>query len=74
MIHRAGVNKLHTAAAQISVHVRDMKHDANLLHRIRGLEEIVHHTPLNREDEEWLVQNHIPLSVSNHPFSLLSSN
>ena len=74
MIHRAGVNKLHTTAAQISAHIRDLKHNANLLHRIIGLDEIIHHTPLNREDEEWLVQNRIPVSVSSRPFSLFSSN
>ena len=68
------MNKLHTTATQISVHVRDLKHDANLLHRIRGLDEIIHHTPLNREDEEWLVQNRIPISVSNRPFSWFSYN
>jgi hypothetical protein len=70
MVHRAGVNKLHTTAAQISVHVRDFKHDANLLHRVRGLDEIIHHTPLNREDEEWLVQHRMTFSVSNHGLSL----
>ena len=74
MVHRAGVNKLYTTAAQISVHVRDFKHDTNLLHRIRGLEDITHHTPLNREDEEWLVQNRIPFSVRNLPFSLFLSD
>lgn len=66
MVHRAGVNKLHTTAAQISVHIRDFKHDANLLHRVRGLDEITHHTPLNREDEEWLVQHRMNFSVSNY--------
>jgi len=64
MVQRAGVNKLHTTAAQVSVHIRDFKHDANLLRSIRGLDEIIHHTPLNREDEEWLVQNRMAFSVS----------
>ena len=69
MVQRAGVNKLHTTAAQISVHIRDFSHDANILHSVRGLEEIIHHTPLNHEDEEWLVRNRMTFSVSNHPFS-----
>ena len=66
MVHRAGANKLHTTTAQVSVHIRDFKHDANLLHRVKGLDEITHHTPLNREDEEWLVQHRMAFSVSNH--------
>jgi len=66
MVQRAGVNKLHITAAQVSVHIRDFKHDANLLRSIRGLDEIIHHTPLNREDEEWLVQNRMAFSVSDH--------
>ena len=69
MVQRAGVNKLHTTAAQISVHVRDFKHSANLLRTVKGLDEIIHHTPLNREDEEWLVQNRMAFSVSNRALS-----
>jgi len=66
MVQRAGVNKLHTTAAQISVHIRDFAHDANILHSVKGLEEIIHHTPLNHEDEEWLVRNRMAFSVSNY--------
>lgn len=72
MIQRAGANKLHTTAAQITAHIRDLKHSANLLHSIKGLTEIVHHTPLNREDEEWLVQNRITFSVSDRALSFSS--
>ncbi|KAF9653331.1 acetyl-CoA synthetase-like protein [Thelephora ganbajun] len=64
MIQRAGVNKLHTTATQISVHIRDFRHNPNILHGVRGLEDITHHAPLNREDEEWLVQNRIPFSCT----------
>lgn len=64
MVRRAGVNKLHATAAQISIHIGDFRHDPNILHSVKGLDEIAHHTPLNREDEEWLVQNRITFSVS----------
>ena len=70
MVQRAGANKLHTTAAQISVHVRDFAHNANILHSVRGLQEIIHHTPLSHEDEEWLVRNRMAFSVSNHSFPL----
>jgi len=76
MVQRAGANKLHTTAAQISVHIRDFAHDANLLHSVKGLEEIIHHTPLNHEDEEWLVRNRMAFSVSNYslPFCFLPAD
>jgi hypothetical protein len=64
MVRRAGANKLHATATQISAHIGDFRHDANILHSVKGLDEITHHTPLNREDEEWLVQNRITFSVS----------
>jgi hypothetical protein len=64
MVRRAGVNKLHTTATQISVHIRDFRHDTNLLQIVKGLDEITHHTPLVREDEEWLIQNRMTFSVS----------
>ena len=67
MVRRAGVNKLHATAAQISVHIGDFRHDPNILHTIKGLDEIAHHTPLSREDEEWLIQNRITFSVSALP-------
>ena len=69
MVQRAGVNKLHTAAARISVHIGDFRHDANLLRNIRRLDEITHYTPLNREDEEWLAQHRFTFSVSSRSFS-----
>ena len=68
MIQRAGVNKLHTTSARISVHIRDFGHNLNLLHSARRLDEITHYTPLDREDEEWLVQNRIAFSVSSCSF------
>ena len=73
MVQRAGANKLHTTAGQISMHIRDFAHDANLLHSVKGLEEIIHHTPLNHEDEEWLVRSRMGFSVSNYspPFRSL---
>lgn len=70
MVQRAGANKLHTTAAQVSVHIRDFRHDANILHSVKGLDEIIHHTPLSREDEEWLVQNRMAFSVSGHSLVL----
>lgn len=62
------MNKLHTTSAQITIHIRDFRHDANLLHNVKGLDEITHHTPLSREDEEWLIQNRMVFSVSNPCF------
>ena len=69
MVQRAGVNKLHTTAAQISVHIRDFMNDPNLLHSVKGLDEITLHTPLGHGDEEWLVQNRMTFSVSSLSFS-----
>lgn len=69
MVQRAGANKLHTTASQVSIHIRDSMHDANLLHLIRRLDEITHHTPLTHQDEEWLVQNRIAFSVSSYSLS-----
>lgn len=64
MVRRAGANKLHTTATQISVHIKDSRHDMNVLHSLKGLDEVTHHAPLTREDEEWLIQNRIIFSVS----------
>ena len=68
MVRRAGVNKFHATAAQITVHIGNFRHDANVLRSVKGLDEITHHTPLNREDEEWLIQNRMNFSVSALPF------
>jgi hypothetical protein len=64
MVQRAGANKLHATATQISAHIRDFNHNPHIFQSFRSLNEIIHHTPLNYEDERWLIQNNMAFSVS----------
>lgn len=66
MISRGGVNRLHRSTSLLASDIREFRKDRNLAQLLSGLDEILQGGKmLEREDEEWLVQNGLPLTVSN---------
>jgi hypothetical protein len=65
MIARGGVNRLHRSTSHLTSDVREFRKDRNLLRLLSGLDEILQcGKMLDREDEEWLTGNGLPLSVN----------
>lgn len=65
MISRGGVNRLHRSTSLLASDIREFRKDRNLAQLLSGLDEILQGGKmLEREDEEWLIQNRLPLTVS----------
>jgi hypothetical protein len=65
MVTRGGVNRLHRTSSHLASIIREAKKTRNVAHLLAGLEEIVQTKGmLKREDEEWLVNSGISVSVS----------
>lgn len=65
MIARGGVNRLHRSISHLASDIREFRKDRNTLSLLSGLDEIMQcGNMLDREDEEWLTGNGLPLSVN----------
>jgi len=63
MIQRCQLNRLNQFAAFLALRLREAKKDAKILSLLTGLDEVLYSgMPLGREEEEFAIQNNIPLT------------
>lgn len=64
MIKECGVNRIVLYASFLSDHIRQARHDPNVLDLLRGCKQILHTgVSLNPIDEQWAYQNGLPITV-----------
>jgi acyl-coenzyme A synthetase/AMP-(fatty) acid ligase len=65
MIQSCGLNRMAVYATFLSTYIKAAQQDQKVLAALRSFRQIVHTgVALNREDEEWAYENHIPITVS----------